>query len=190
MYILFDKTTIRLLSLQNILLFLKPTRVRAENDIPNVWPRAFTNTSVVIVMLTLRAKEEVQSELELWDSLEASWEARTKWRAAKQRLDKGRKRQPRQELNAPQYRLQVCQSPFKLKARWGLGFTGHIWHQTAMRTSPRSQGCSEGTLIQPTSESRQGPYYQGQQKEDPLCAIGTVLYILNSATFSTQVHFN
>lgn len=58
---------------------------------------------------------------------EASWEARTGeelpnagW------LGKGWRRQPRQEPSAPQYRLQVHQSPSKLKARWGLGFASHI----------------------------------------------------------------
>lgn len=113
-------------------------------------------------------------------------------RAAKQRrLGKGRRRQPRQEWNAPLYRLQVHQSPCKLKARWGLGFTGHIWHHIRRRWGHHpDRGCSVGMLIPPTSASRQGPHYPRQQKEEPLCAISAVLYILNSATFSTQVHFN
>lgn len=37
-------------------------------------------TSAVTAMLALQAEEEVQSELELWESLEESWEARTRER--------------------------------------------------------------------------------------------------------------
>lgn len=61
--------------------------------------------------------EEEQSELELPESLEASWEPRTREGLPSSASVKGRRRQPRQGLNAPQYRLQVHQSPTKLKAR-------------------------------------------------------------------------
>lgn len=60
-------------------LFLIPTHLRAENDTPRLWPRAFANaSSPVPVNLGLQAEEEVKSELELWESFEASWEARTR----------------------------------------------------------------------------------------------------------------
>lgn len=106
---------------------------------------------------------------------------------------KGRGGNLRRELIALQHCLQVHQSPCKLKARWGSGFTGPIWHQTHITLRWGHHPYREdalGTLIPPTSASRRGPHYLRQQKEEPLCAISTILYILNSATFSTKVHFN
>lgn len=101
---------------------------------PEGW-RAFANTTCsIMVILALQAEDEVQSELELLRKFRGILGSKDEGRAAKQRwLGKGWRRQPRQELNALQHRLQVHQSPSKLKARWGLGFTSHFWHQSHIR---------------------------------------------------------
>lgn len=172
--------------------------LNSDNGTPSLWvqtTQAFrSTTSPFVAMFTSQDKNKVQSELELSETLEASWERRTRGRLPSSAGSvKGRGGNLRRELIALQHCLQVHQSPCKLKARWGSGFTGPIWHQTHITLRWGHHPYWEdalGTLIPPTSASRRGPHYLRQQKEEPLCAISTILYILNSATFSTKVHFN
>lgn len=164
--------------------------LNSDNGTPSLWAQttqAFRSTTSPFVA---RCKVNLNS-LKLWKHPGSEGQGEGCQAALAQK--KGQGGNLRRELIALQHCLQVHQSPCKLKARWGSGFTGPIWHQTHITLRWGHHPYWEdalGTLIPPTSASRRGPHYLRQQKEEPLCAISTILYILNSATFSTKVHFN